>query len=224
MTEQNDFVVTGEAVDQFVDYCRTDFVRHLPCRQWINTVTILESLRAAWHTVHDETPAGNNADLDAIQARCDAATPGPWSVVMLSVDPRRDWGALCQIKPGTEKTWRRTAGEQVRTITHFEDGASKDMSFAAHARTDVPVLLAKVKRLREVLNHALVMLTEESHENDTLRARVKRLENALKIAHALIVRHHDNNVQQSWGVYCPVCHRQDGTEPEMDAIKRSLEE
>jgi hypothetical protein len=143
----------------------------------------------------------------------------------------------------------------------------------AHARTDLPALVAEVRSLRHGLwlakkiiseakvtgeqyeamevecdtLHARVKEVEEwkskhhaawtkasdrmgdeytklAAERNSLVTRVKRLENVLKIAHALIVRHHDNNVQQGWGVYCSVCHRQDGTEPEMDAIKRVMSE
>lgn len=45
---------------------------------------------------------------------------------------------------------------------------------------------------------------------------------ALETAFGLIVRHHDSSVTHSWGSFCPVCHKQDGTEPEMDEIKNVL--
>jgi hypothetical protein len=169
MAEQNDFVVTGESVDQLVDYCRTDFVRHLPCRQWINTVSILESLRAAWHAVHDETFAVGKLNLDAIQARCDAATPGPWVV---NTKEWTDGGAPLTERtiglPGLDATARicdnsNRAGD-VRTIY-----AKANAAFIAHARTDVPVLLAEVRSVRAALVASMKALVKE-------QARVKELE------------------------------------------------
>lgn len=49
-----------------------------------------------------------------------------------------------------------------------------------------------------------------------------QLKKTLEIAYILIVRHHAAHVVQDWGSYCKVCHRADGTEPEIDEIAKAL--
>ena len=72
--------------------------------------------------------------LDAIQAREAKATAGPWAIDgpaqcgpgdTLTVYPVEDGGALAYVQPSWE-----------------------DAEFIAHARQDVPALLAEVERLR----------------------------------------------------------------------------
>lgn len=60
-------------------------------------------------------------------------------------------------------------------------------------------------------------------ELDRLRARVAELEEAIGTAMGLIVRHHEVGVRQVSGCFCPVCHREDGSEPELDAIQSARE-
>jgi hypothetical protein len=70
-------------------------------------------------------------DLDAIEARAEAATAEPWTII--------------------------GAGEYVTPvgITVATDGGitSADAEFIAHARTDVPVLVAEVRRLTAEVEH-----------------------------------------------------------------------
>ena len=61
--------------------------------------------------------------------------------------------------------------------------------------------------------------TECSIYNELAKAR-----EALNIARSLIIRHHACHVVQRAGAFCPVCHRDDGTEPEMDQIYDALNE
>ncbi|MGN7133404.1 hypothetical protein ACTHQY_09035 [Rhodococcoides corynebacterioides] len=73
------------------------------------------------------TGADTALDLDAIEARADAATVGPWTLI--------------------------GGGEYVTgagLLVAPDDGgvSSDDAEFIAHARTDVPVLVAEVRRLR----------------------------------------------------------------------------
>jgi len=85
----------------------------------------------------------NAEELAAIKARAEAATPGPWQ-------------------------WTATKGEDdhlVSLAVHDRYGQSLEVlgtsewlrieppnaTFIAHARTDVPAILAEVKRLRAVL-------------------------------------------------------------------------
>ncbi|QLJ01493.1 hypothetical protein HZZ00_10975 [Streptomyces sp. NEAU-sy36] len=70
-------------------------------------------------------------DLDAIQARANAATPGPWF-------PHEDW-------PGRVFA-ESEFNAHVARVTGSNPEANEQ--FIAHAREDVPALVAEVRRLR----------------------------------------------------------------------------
>jgi len=73
-----------------------------------------------------------DAELEAIKARVEAATPGPWDASAPDEDGESIVGA-----PGEWWDWDHT------TCEHYDDAV-----FIAHARTDVPALVAEVERLR----------------------------------------------------------------------------
>lgn len=98
-------------------------------------------------------------DLDAIQARAGAATDGPWDVEI---------GEAIEVNAGTAKTVWDEAGRFGKPARSWrftdrilevecadydlpdEDYAivAANATFIAHARTDVPALIAEVKALR----------------------------------------------------------------------------
>lgn len=86
-------------------------------------------------------------ELKAIKARAEAATPGPWT--------RSDGDG---ISPG-RRVWqgdrqRRVANCDAFAIQEGDWGKAQDATnaeFIAHARTDVPNLVAEVERLRKLL-------------------------------------------------------------------------
>lgn len=82
----------------------------------------------------------SDEELDAIQARCDAATPGPWR----SLIEGRDHTSGCDfIMTGIESA----RGPDIELT-----GATKaDQDFIAHARQDVSRLLKEVRHLRKLL-------------------------------------------------------------------------
>lgn len=80
-------------------------------------------------------------DLDAIQARADAATPGPWEFddEVLGVWTAADGalgGGICD-----------PHDEYARGLNH----PLENMRFVAHARQDIPLLVAEVRRLRKII-------------------------------------------------------------------------
>ena len=75
-------------------------------------------------------------DLDAIRVRADGATPGPWEFVVVA---DRE-GKRTVLSIGGAKGW---------TPHELPDSAA---TFIAHARTDVPALVAEVKRLRRIVD------------------------------------------------------------------------
>lgn len=81
-------------------------------------------------------------NLEEIERRANAATSGPWwawnrgvgwHIAVGSPEDLDEWG-----RP-------RLLPEGFRTDIEFE----ADAEFIAHARTDIPALIAEVKRLRE---------------------------------------------------------------------------
>jgi hypothetical protein len=100
-------------------------------------------------------------DLDAIQARAQAATPGPWGVydggdhanigANLATLSRSTWRSDCEIAEIDAETYvdsnlcPHDEGEDAEAWAAQQ--ALDDAQFIAQARTDVPALLARVQEL-----------------------------------------------------------------------------
>jgi len=90
-------------------------------------------------------------ELAAIKARAEAATVGPWYVQSTTA-------CFLNIHGGDRTTDGRFLAQMgydpPANDAYFDDGepqydgADRDADFIAHARTDVPALVAEVKRLR----------------------------------------------------------------------------
>lgn len=74
-------------------------------------------------------------ELQEIERRCQAATPGPWHSFIEGRDHT------------SGSNFIRTAGEDIEVVA----AEPSDQDFMAHARQDVPRLLAEVRRLRALL-------------------------------------------------------------------------
>lgn len=83
--------------------------------------------------------------LAAIRARCEAATPGPW-------EPGRQspYTLRFPIHQSVEARKVNPLGWQRACICR--EARMGDTAFIAHARQDVPALLAEVERLRGLLS------------------------------------------------------------------------
>lgn len=95
-------------------------------------------------------------DLDAIKARCEAATPGPWewhSNGLRSGDFDCIWGTV----DNTGETY----------VGVHED----DSVFIAHAIDDIPALVAEVERLRGEVERLSVFEEVEITEEDLKKLR-----------------------------------------------------
>ena len=91
-------------------------------------------------------------ELAAIRARAEAATPGPWDGVPGRCILPDDWN-------------HRYTAHQVIEGCIYNPNAENDHAFIAHAREDIPALVAEVERLQAELAAA--------------RARIAALENQL---------------------------------------------
>lgn len=81
----------------------------------------------------DEPTERPQLDLDAIKARADAATPGPWTAGGAFTHP---WEVhIAAHLPFVE-------------LAHTTQGGA-DAAFVAHTREDVPTLVAELERLRD---------------------------------------------------------------------------
>ena len=79
-------------------------------------------------------------DIDTIERRAEQASPGPWEVTKIDA-------AGCEISS--------VGGQQIVGQGYNGGGCweEDDATFLASARTDVPTLLAEVRRLREENQH-----------------------------------------------------------------------
>jgi hypothetical protein len=77
-------------------------------------------------------------DLNAIKARAEAATPGPWAA---------GTDAYAELHP-----WELSISRQYPLIEMDTNGqGGHDAQFIAHAREDVPALIAEVEMLRTII-------------------------------------------------------------------------
>ena len=97
-------------------------------------------------------------DLNAIRKRAEAATEGPWQV------NEHDY---CAHKRAALVTNNRTYVAKV-----FAGEA--DATFIAHARQDVPALIAEVERLRTQQDRLIAELEKADKFSDELRAELFR--------------------------------------------------
>jgi len=115
-------------------------------------------------------------DLDAIKARLEGVTDGPWEY-------QKDGGKVRRIFQGN-------GGSQIATVSVFADWqpleqkkmahnrADQNARFIAAARTDIPALVAEVERLREYF--AAVEAFDGSGIRFDMIERVNRARAALK--------------------------------------------
>jgi type VI protein secretion system component VasK len=101
-----------------------------------------------------------------IQARCEAATPGPWYNGDGSVD--RFFAGK-----NTVASTARVIVERATYNDEFDQQTYADIEFIAHARTDLPDALDEIARLRAELDaaqrRASAAVREISHVCDTCK-------------------------------------------------------
>jgi hypothetical protein len=78
--------------------------------------------------------------LDEIRARCDAARAGPWTAI---IEGRDQDGGSSFIMIGHENG----RGEDLHLSGYDTVVPTADYDFIAHAREDIPFLLAEIERL-----------------------------------------------------------------------------
>ena len=100
-----------------------------------------------------------DAQLAEMEARANAATPGPWT---------RLYSEVCKVSQ-RGKTTRVEGFISVRADTEADEPqADADADFIAHARQDVPTLLSDVRELRGLLGALLGWLERVWVDDDYL--------------------------------------------------------
>lgn len=91
-------------------------------------------------------------DVEAIRARCEAATPGPWFAA--TSNRRKDGiGVVGRLAD-------RGTGKAIAVFAGEPRSRNADAEFTAAAREDVPALLAEVERLQALVEQAIAHETE----------------------------------------------------------------
>lgn len=83
-------------------------------------------------------------NLDAIKARAEAATKGPWA-------SGRDWGTITSGPDSVAHGWHETTCPDCDGTVYTQGHVSisvEDLEFITASRTDIPALVAEVERLR----------------------------------------------------------------------------
>lgn len=87
-------------------------------------------------------------NLDAIKARAEAATKGPWA-------SGRDWGTITSGPDSVAHGWHETTCPECDGTVYTQGHVSisvEDLEFITASRTDVPALVAEVERLRAIVD------------------------------------------------------------------------
>lgn len=119
-------------------------------------------------------------ELAAIEARANAATPGPWKL-WNGYDlayPNVGICGVCRIGP--EGSIAGVRGAEQRDVL----GSSEDLEFIASARQDIPALIAEVRRLRDEVamtwrakDRCVTELVNAELERDRLRDALEWIAN-----------------------------------------------
>jgi len=115
---------------------------------------------------------GVTDELDAIEARANAASEGPWVVVENAlfagdIEEARAMGYLDVHGPG---------------IHLYNEGAlaNEDADFIAHARTDVPALVAELRQVRQERANLKQMLSQCEGDAQRMQLLISRLHGLLE--------------------------------------------
>jgi hypothetical protein len=102
-------------------------------------------------------------DLEAIKARAEAATEGPWQVDKppYALGAYTGGGGDCTVTVSTKLKWSSKCGDEPERAGVFKKllvswQSKQDAEFIAHARTDIPALIAEIERLRALVRLATV--------------------------------------------------------------------
>lgn len=124
------------------------------------------------------TNSNKALDLEPIQARCEAATPGPWGY---HHEVNEVYSEQCDDESSFQMAWFAYGTVYRRMKRREHDG-----NFIAHAREDIPALIAEVERLRDglrrydrELSKALEQVKALTNERNSALVKCKTMQGLL---------------------------------------------
>ena len=92
-----------------------------------------------------------NTELDAIEKRCNAATPGPWRAQSEELNHHGvGWCVFCRAEDQHQTPAEADAHDRVLLEMNGNFGNRlEDVAFIAHAREDMPQLIAALRSERD---------------------------------------------------------------------------
>jgi len=102
-------------------------------------------------------------DLDAIEARAKAATPGPWAVTGATIIYSRLGKATVAEVSELDEKERYVRFRPVELGSERFNEACANATLIAHAREDIPALIAELRKLRE--ENRWILVTERLPED-----------------------------------------------------------
>ena len=109
-------------------------------------------------------------DLEPIKARDAAATPGPWLLAGTHAKPHHTVHAS-GVTGYQVHSMQRVADEAPDVYKHMKATYFRDAAFIAHARRDVPALVAEVETLRAVIEDCARLLDGDGYVVTAQRLR-----------------------------------------------------
>lgn len=105
-------------------------------------------------------------DLEAIEARVKAASPGPW-ITSNPENAFKNWPigffSLGRDEEAKPSNWAVTT-DRINASRMVSGGAKEDAEFIAHARQDIPALIARIREL-EALSASQAEALDASRES-----------------------------------------------------------
>ena len=83
-------------------------------------------------------------EIKEIEDRCNHTTPGPWTSLIEGRDFESGSSFIMTGIPDGENIWSDKRGEDI----YLTGATTADQDFIAHARQDIPKLIAEIKRLK----------------------------------------------------------------------------
>ncbi len=115
-----------------------------------------------------------------------------------------------------QETMTADAAAQIEELTGEVTRLRSTVTRMETSRVEVSLATASaIARLRKDRDGWEKDFGTLARERDALRA-------ALDVARGLVIRHHEASFRPLCGQFCSVCHRTDGSEPEMDQIAAAL--
>jgi len=139
----------------------------------------------------------SDLDLEAIRQRCERATEGPWAIescgekgdgsdvvgVVFGPDDEACEHPLLGDLPACDDEGEPIDYYRDEVVAEFYHGNRRphaDARFVAHARSDVPALLAEVTRLRAENERIIAVVTDYERKIYGLRALLRECADALE--------------------------------------------